>query len=77
MQLAPDQLQRQLKVNEPDKARVSDTTFIPTRQGGLYLINGVRVIDLVIQEAYRAASTHGDASWPAYPAFIYPIAPSM
>jgi transposase InsO family protein len=37
MQPAPDQLQRQFKVNAPDKAWVSDTTFIPTRQGWLYL----------------------------------------
>jgi len=33
MQAAPDQLQRQFKVDAPDKAWVSDTTFIPTRQG--------------------------------------------
>ena len=32
-----DQLQRQFKVNAPDMAWVSDTTFIPTRQGWLYL----------------------------------------
>jgi len=37
MQSAPDQLQRQFKVDAPDKAWVSDTTFIPTRQGWLYL----------------------------------------
>lgn len=37
MQPAPDQLQRQFKVSAPDKAWVSDTTFIPTRQGWLYL----------------------------------------
>ncbi|MDZ7803158.1 IS3 family transposase [Thiohalophilus sp.] len=34
---APDRLQRQFNVVEPDKAWVSDTTFIPTRQGWLYL----------------------------------------
>lgn len=37
MQPAPDQLQRKFKVDAPDKAWVSDTTFIPTRQGWLYL----------------------------------------
>ncbi len=37
MQPAPDQLQRKFKVNASDKAWVSDTTFIPTRQGWLYL----------------------------------------
>lgn len=37
MQPAPDQLQRQFKVEAPNKAWVSDTTFIPTRQGWLYL----------------------------------------
>lgn len=37
MQPAPDQLQRQFNVDAPDKAWVSDTTFIPTRQGWLYL----------------------------------------
>lgn len=36
-QPAPDKLRRQFKVAEPDKAWVSDTTFIPTRQGWLYL----------------------------------------
>ena len=37
MQPAPDHLQRQFEVACPDKAWVSDTTFIPTRQGWLYL----------------------------------------
>jgi transposase InsO family protein len=43
MQPAPDQLQRNFKTDTPDKAWVSDTTFIPTRQGWLYL---AVVIDL-------------------------------
>jgi len=43
MQPAPDLLQRQFKTDNPDKAWVSDTTFIPTRQGWLYL---AVVIDL-------------------------------
>lgn len=34
---APDRLQRQFTVPEADVAWVSDTTFIPTRQGWLYL----------------------------------------
>ena len=37
MQPAPDLLKRQFKVNRPDKAWVSDTTFIGTREGWLYL----------------------------------------
>ena len=37
MQPAPDHLQRQFQIESPDKAWVSDTTFIPTRQGWLYL----------------------------------------
>lgn len=37
LQPAPDRLQRQFKVAKPDNAWVSDTTFIPTRQGWLYL----------------------------------------
>ncbi len=37
MQPAPDLLQRQFTVDKPDLAWVSDTTFIPTRQGWLYL----------------------------------------
>ncbi len=37
MQPAPDQLKRKFDVDSPDKAWVSDTTFIPTRQGWLYL----------------------------------------
>lgn len=36
-QPAPDQLKRKFKVNMPNQAWVSDTTFIPTRQGWLYL----------------------------------------
>ena len=36
-QPAPDLLQRRFKVNEQDKAWVSDTTFIATRDGWLYL----------------------------------------
>ncbi|HEX20210.1 MAG TPA: IS3 family transposase [Acidiferrobacteraceae bacterium] len=36
-QLAPDLLQRQFTVDKSNKAWVSDTTFIPTRQGWLYL----------------------------------------
>lgn len=37
MQPAPDRLKRQFAVEMPDKAWVSDTTFIATRQGWLYL----------------------------------------
>ena len=37
MQPAPDLIQRQFKVNRQDKAWVSDTTFIGTREGWLYL----------------------------------------
>ncbi len=37
MQPAPDRLKRQFAVEKPNKAWVSDTTFIPTRQGWLYL----------------------------------------
>lgn len=36
-QPAPDQLQRQFTVTQPDTAWVSDTTFIATREGWLYL----------------------------------------
>jgi putative transposase len=36
-QPAPDRLKRQFNVELPDKAWVSDTTFIPTRRGWLYL----------------------------------------
>ncbi|MCU7862641.1 MAG: IS3 family transposase [Candidatus Thiodiazotropha sp. (ex Lucinoma borealis)] len=43
MQPAPDRLKRQFAIEMPDKAWVSDTTFIPTRQGWLYL---AVVIDL-------------------------------
>lgn len=43
MHPAPDRLQRQFDVEMPDKAWVSDTTFIPSRQGWLYL---AVVIDL-------------------------------
>jgi transposase InsO family protein len=34
---APDLLKRQFQVSRPDKAWVSDTTFIGTREGWLYL----------------------------------------
>lgn len=37
LQPAPDRLKRGFDVDEPDKAWVSDTTFISTRQGWLYL----------------------------------------
>ena len=37
LQPAPDRLKRTFDVESPDKAWVSDTTFIPTRQGWLYL----------------------------------------
>lgn len=37
MQPAPDRLKREFDVDLPDKAWVTDTTFIPTRQGWLYL----------------------------------------
>jgi len=34
---APDRLKRQFRTDQPDQAWVSDTTFIPTRQGWLFL----------------------------------------
>jgi len=34
---APDRLERQFKTDRPDQAWVSDTTFVPTRQGWLFL----------------------------------------
>ena len=37
MEPAPDLLQRQFVVDQPDWAWVSDTTFIATREGWLYL----------------------------------------
>jgi transposase InsO family protein len=37
LQPAPDRLQRDFKPTHKDQAWVSDTTFIPTRQGWLYL----------------------------------------
>jgi len=37
LQPAPDLLQRRFTVNKPDRAWVSDTTFIATREGWLYL----------------------------------------
>jgi len=37
MQAAPDMLQRKFTVESPDVAWVSDTTFIATREGWLYL----------------------------------------
>lgn len=37
LQPAPDRLKRHFDVETPNKAWVSDTTFIPTRQGWLYL----------------------------------------
>lgn len=40
---APDRLQRNFQVSDKNRAWVSDTTFIPTRQGWLYL---AVVIDL-------------------------------
>lgn len=43
MEPAPDRLQRNFRTSEPNQAWVSDTTFIPTRQGWLYLAT---VIDL-------------------------------
>ena len=43
MQPAKDRLKQQIDIEKPDKAWVSDTTFIPTRQGWLYL---AVVIDL-------------------------------
>ena len=36
-QPAPDRLQRQFRVKQPNYAWVSDTTFIPTREGWLFL----------------------------------------
>ncbi len=43
MAAAPDRLQRDFKTAQPNQAWVSDTTFIPTRQGWLYLAT---VLDL-------------------------------
>jgi transposase InsO family protein len=37
LQPAPDRLKRTFSMDAPDQAWVSDTTFIPTRQGWLYL----------------------------------------
>jgi len=37
MQAAPDQLKRQFQTDAPNRVWVSDTTFIATRQGWLYL----------------------------------------
>ena len=37
MEPAPDRLQRQFVVDQPDQAWVCDTTFIATREGWLYL----------------------------------------
>lgn len=37
LQPAPDRLQRNFSAENPDRRWVSDTTFIPTRQGWLYL----------------------------------------
>jgi len=37
MQPAPDQLKRRFRTDAPNRAWVSDTTFIATRQGWLYL----------------------------------------
>jgi len=37
MKAAPDRLQRRFRTDAPNRAWVSDTTFIPTRQGWLYL----------------------------------------
>ena len=37
LQPAPDRLQRNFEWDRPNQAWVSDTTFIPTRQGWLYL----------------------------------------
>lgn len=37
MQPAPDLIKRRFSVDEPDEAWVSDTTFIATREGWLYL----------------------------------------
>lgn len=37
MHPAPDRLRRNFKTSSPNRAWVSDTTFIPTRQGWLYL----------------------------------------
>jgi putative transposase len=37
MQPAPDRLKRNFDIDSPDQVWVSDTTFIPTRKGWLYL----------------------------------------
>ena len=48
MQPAPDLLQRQFAVDTKDKAWVSDTTFIGTREGWLYL---AVILDLFSRQA--------------------------
>lgn len=52
LQPAPDRLKRDFDVESPDKAWVSDTTFIPTRQGWLYL---AVVIELYSRQVLRWA----------------------
>lgn len=56
---APDLLQRDFKTEQPDTAWVSDTTFIPTREGWLYL---AVVLDLFSRQVIGwAMSKHNDA----------------
>ena len=52
---APDKLKRRFKVYKPNYAWVSDTTFIPTRQGWLYL---AVVIDLYSRRVIGWAMRH-------------------
>ena len=56
---APDLLQRDFKTDRPDAAWVSDTTFIPTREGWLYL---AVVLDLFSRQVIGwAMSKNNDA----------------
>ncbi len=59
MQPEPDLLKRQFKVNRPNKVWVSDTTFIGTRKGWLYL---AIVMDLFSRQIVGwAMSTHNNS----------------
>lgn len=59
LQPAPDLLQRQFTVDQPDTAWVSDTTFIPTREGWLFL---AVLLDLFSRQVIGwAMGNHNDA----------------
>ena len=55
MQPAPDLLQRQFEVEQKDEAWVSDTTFIPTREGWLFL---AVILDLFSRQVIGWAMSH-------------------